>query len=143
MFKRIIIPLVLVICTTLFLISCKNSGKNKNLFPGKWDLIYWNNELSEGTFVFKDSTVYFNMNYQTEIGNYRVRKDTLWVNRTGGSIPYLSMYDYWIVEKIDSIFFKIVSSGGNIVTAYKKGKYKKMQNPGGDKPAGDTVVLSL
>ncbi len=139
MSKKLIFVLVAVAGIFLFLISC-NNRKEQNMFLGKWNLIFWNNELQEGTFVFKDSVVYFNMNFSTEIGNYEIKKDTLRVNRTGGSMTYLSGYDYWIIEKVDSIFFKLVSDEGNVVTAFRKSKFQELQN---SEKALDTVVIQL
>lgn len=105
--------------------SCKNSGKtNENkAFIGKWDLIYWNNTQDSGMIVFTDSLLYFNKSFTTEISKYTLQNDTLRTLRVGGNMSYLSTYDYWLVDKVDSVFFKIVSSGGNIVTAYKAKKF--------------------
>lgn len=126
--------------TVLFLISCKKPQDQRRPFYGKWNLINWGSDMIEGTLVFKDSTAYFNMEYQTEISRYHVNKDTFRAERIGGTAPYLTLYDYWLIHHIDSVKFKMVSPNGHLITAYKRSKFNKMMNPS---QTTDTVSIRL
>lgn len=122
--RNLFVLVFVAVMATVF--SCKSPDKkNANPLLGKWDLILWNNQQSvtPGTFVFTDSVIYFNMDNITEISNYKMMGDTLVANRVGGRTIYLAGYDYWVINKVDSVFFKMTSSNGNIVTAYKEKKY--------------------
>ena len=117
--------------------ACGRSDENSNKpFLGKWTLILWNNEEREGTLVFTDSLLYFNMNYQTEISKYTLSKDTFRAQRVGGNMSYLSVNDYWMVRQIDSVFLKLISSRGNVVTAYRERKFWNIKD-------GDSTVIEL
>lgn len=122
---------------TVALFSCKREEK-KNLFLGKWDLIYWDNQLQDGVFVFRDSTAFFNIFHTTEMLKYKINKDTIRFQKVGGTMQYLSSYDYWLIKSVDSVFFKIESSTGNITTAHKKTAAEKaLEND------TDTVAIKL
>lgn len=122
----------------LLLGSCRGTDKNLNEpFLGKWTLILWNNQEQKGTLVFTDSLLYFDMNHQMEVSKYKIVKDTFRAVRVGGNMSYLSVNDYWMVRQIDSVFFKLISSRGNVVTAYKEKKFWGIK----DKP--DTLSISL
>ncbi len=136
--KSIIYFSSVVVMVSALLAACKKAEKQENLLLGAWDLIMWQNMQEEGAkMVFlPDSTVYFYLNYTTEIGKYSVNKDTLRVRRIGGSRNYLSTCEYWRINKLDTVFVNIIGSDGNYVTAFKKEKFYGKQKQ-------DTTFIDL
>lgn len=127
----------LILVTLLLAGSCKRAEQNANKpFLGKWTLILWNNEQKEGALVFTDSLLYFNIGYQTEVSKYSISKDTFRAQRVGGNMSFLSINDYWMVRQIDSVFLKLISSRGNVVTAYREKKFWNIKD-------NDTIALQL
>ncbi|HOZ85437.1 MAG TPA: hypothetical protein PK191_08100 [Niabella sp.] len=139
--KSFFVSFSIITFSVVLLISCskQESKDNSSALQGKWNLILWDNQVDTfGTFVFRDSVSYFNMNYSTEISTFKVNKDTIRFQRVGGYMTYLAGHEYWLIEKIDSAFFKLVSSDGNIASAYKQ-KYFVKEKP----KKRDTTALSF
>lgn len=125
MLKKFLTVLLVYSFVSALFFSCKTGEDSKrNDFKGKWDLILWDNRRMDGTFVFTDSLAYFNLNYLTDISKYKIDKDTMRFIRVGGSMTYLSGSEYWIIEQSDTLTFKLISSNGNITTAYKSKYFK-------------------
>jgi hypothetical protein len=142
MINKKLIPIFLIYSFLLALIlGCKEKrdSDKKNNFKGKWDLILWNNRRMDGTFVFTDSLAFFNLNYFTDISKYKINNDTMRFTRIGGSMSYLSGSEYWIIEQSDTLTFKIISSDGNIATAYKEKYFKDFDK----EPPKDPDVIEL
>ncbi|MBK7098563.1 MAG: hypothetical protein IPH58_09690 [Sphingobacteriales bacterium] len=111
------------------------------MLKGKWDIALWNNQQHVGVFVFKDSLLFVNMNYSTEVSTFKINKDTLRVNRIGGTMTYLSAYDYWLIDKADTAYFKLISSEGNIASGYKKKVYDELFKE--SEKGSDTTFIGL
>ncbi len=142
--KKAILVVIVFTFGLFLLVSCKSSQKDdkyQKILKGKWDLALWNNQQHEGVFVFKDSLLYFNTNYSTEISVIKINKDTLRANRVGGNMTFLAGYDYWIIDKADTSYFKLISSEGNITTGYKKKIYDELLKE--PEKRSDTAFIDL
>ncbi len=145
--RKAILGVIIFTFGLFLLVSCKSSSQEEDnyrkILKGKWDLALWNNQQHEGVFVFKDSLLFFNTNFSTEISVIKINKDTLRANRIGGNMTFLSGYDYWIIDKADSDYFKIISSDGNITSGYKKKIYDELLKETEPEKRSDTASISL
>lgn len=82
-------------------------------------MILYDNQDTKGQFYFKDSLLKFKRDFVTEEAIFKIKKDTLFLQRIGGMANFLSSEEYWIIDKITVNIFKIHSNRGIIVTAYK------------------------
>lgn len=140
--QSILFSFLCVVFSTILIFSCgKKESTTEEVLQGKWNLILWDNEVDTfGTFVFKDSLTYFNMNLSTEVSKFKINKDTIRFRRIGGGATFLASQNYWLIEKLDTAFFKLIGSDGILTTAYKQKYFYESNNA---KEKKDTTVITF
>lgn len=121
MFKQnSFLAILLISSVILSLFSCKqHHSKEYKLLQGKWEIILLDNMNTVGKIYFKDSMMKTTIDFLSEEAVFSIKKDTLFIRRVGGITNLLSGEGYWIIEKISNNFFRLHSSEGKILTAFK------------------------
>ncbi len=116
--KKLYIALMIVLVTGV-LGACTSGDNRQKLLQGEWNIVLWGDQPREGSLIFKDSTMKFEMAGITEEAVFRLHSDTLTFRRTGGGTNMISSGNDWVIDTLSANTLGLKSHFGLTIKAGK------------------------